>query len=710
MSNFNLYHQYNYNPMLQNGANPYFAQNAIPYNPNMQGTIPAMQGVNYDDLRTHVETKSKDNVIAQATKDYDVMEHPGVLLKNLLLCIAMSAGFTAGTNWLMSSKKTAENALQTSNIADFEKTRLYKAGTYLDKSAVGKFFAKVSNGVKSGVSKIPVPAFLKEIGGKIKVGGIAVLDKQGMYSLGKGAEALNEAVEFLSRVPVKEIKELGLGKNEAEVLKVLKEFKLGKLRGPVAYQKIAHYFDAVPAEKLSKLTVGAASKIDKVLTTTPNINLALNKARFFNGIYNKSQGPLAKAMQKFTALVGEASGGGVLGGKMALLMNSVGLMTGFNAASNAEKGDKLKAFMEDYIGFTLGSYLMSFFVGTWFNKFLGVSEFGMDKNAVAAVGKRLGIDMTQGRLQDAVIAYNKEFKQVRDLNKLAQDFRNGNVTFAKAVSKAQKLNVEGAKKAKSSIELLNEIEKVTRGKNEAYYASLRKDIKGAMKSKLTLKSVFKGSEHNSGGFLTRLGRYVVQKPLSILGRAMSVGRYDLVSGTKFAPKSILKFAKRFGGGLGRALFVMFVLVEPFRKGFMKLSHMIFGKPKKSALDDYKTPEEKKETEQVQEAAKQNALAQQTPAINNEKVDYSKQKYADTNIFNQMMQNPNKGSVSAASPINDTMNAEELNRDNVPELVRTYVPSPMPSAAALARDPRELEVEKALLKADAAEKAAMNFLH
>ncbi len=719
MTSLNLYNQYQYNPMLQNASQPVLQQSSGAFMPNMQGLPPSMQGVDYNAVKSHIEARSKDNAIVQATKDYDVTQHPGVLGKNFLLCLLMSMGFTAGTNYLMSSKNIANNV---SNLQDFQNTRLYRAGGFLDKkvgqSALGKFLGNIGSKVKNITSKVPVPNFVKEIGSKIKVGSIAVLDKQGMYSIGKGAEALNEAIEYLSQVDVKQIKSLGLGAAEADVIKVLKDFRLGNIRGPVAYQKIAPYFEKISAEKLAKLTVGEVSKLDKLFTTTPNINLALHKARFFNGMYNKAQGPIAKMMQKFTSLVGEASGGGVLGGKMALLMNAVGLMTGFNAASNAEKGDKLKAFMEDYIGFTLGSYLMSFFVGTWFNKFLGVSELGLDKNAIAAVGKRLGIDMSQGRLQDAVIAYNRDYKQFRGLNKVASDFRNGKISFSKAISKAQKYNVQNASNAKSSLELLTAIEKTLKGRTEADFASLRSELKNAMKSKLTLKSIFKETEHNSGSFLSRLGRYIVQKPLALIGRAMSVGRYDLVHGSKFSLKSMLKWTKRFGGGLGRAMFVMFVLVEPFRKGFMKLSHAIFGKPKKSALDEDKNEKEIQETKNIQQAvANQNNFnqglgvnqpVQQSSAIpsNSNQIN----SYAQTNILKQMLENPPSKTVSASSPINDTIVPESLNRDNVPELVRTYIPSPMPSAAAMQSDPREAEVERALLKADAAEKAAMRFLH
>jgi len=706
MTNLNLYNQYNNQLAAQQGIHPAFTQN-VPYSPNMQGIPPAMQGLDYDSFK-------KDNVITQATKNYDVMEHPGVLLKNFLLSVAMSIGFTGATNWLMNSKKIADGA---TNWQDFQNSRLYQAGQYLDdkvgKSSVGKFFGRTLDGAKNLLGKIPVPAFVKEIKSKVSTGAIAVLDKQGMYSLGKGAEALNEFVDRLSKIPDDKLKDVIPKSAQKDVFDLLKNFRAGKIRGPVAWENLTKLVDLgkLPADKLAKLT-DSATYVDKIFCTKPDLNTSLNKARFFNNL--SKQGPLAKVMQKLSSLIGEASGNGVLGGKMALLMGSIGLMLGFNSASNAEKGDKLKVFMEDYIGLTLGSYLMSFVVGTWFNKFLGVTELGLDKTAVNAAGAKLGIDMSKGRLQDAVIAYNRDYKNVHKLNKVASDLRDGKISVSKAASKAEKLSVDGAAKITDKMSLLSEIEKVTSGKDEKYFDAIRKDIKAAYKSKLTLGSVFKANGHNKGNFLQRLGRYVVQKPLSLIGRALSFGRYDLVHGSKFSLKSMLKWSKRFGGGLGRALLVMFVLVEPFRKGFIKLSHMIFGKPKHSPLDEDKPDKEKAEAEKQAATAPIVAPAAVATTAN------PAQPQQNTNILNNIINKPKSATPTMASSLltPDTQASKIISAapvtpieapKNAPELHRSYVPSAKPSPYALKKDPREVEVEQAILKAERAERAAQAFL-
>ena len=696
MTNLNLQNQYlpQGSPFLQNGNNA--------YSPNMQGLSPAMQGLDYDSVNI------QDNAVSQAVRNYSVMEHPGVLLKNLLCSFLVSVGFTGATNWLMSSKKIAEGV---TNASDFTNTRLHRAGEYLDKSWAGRTVDKVTAAVKNGASKIPVPKFLTEIFEKMKMGGIAVWDKQGMYSIGKPAEALNEAVEYLSKVDKNKLAQLfeNNPKVQKEILDCLDKYSHGKIRGPVVYQKIASYFDDIPADKLAKLN--PTGTVGRWMGVKHDINHVLHKAKFFAG--NHSQKALAKGLQKTTALAGEAYGGGVLGGKAALIMNTLGMLTAFNSASEAEDGEKLKTFMEDYIGLTLGSYIMSFFVSTWFNKFLGVSELGMDKAKFAEVAKKLGIDASTGRIQDGVIAHNREFSKWRKLNEIADNLRNGKIDESKALSKIGKLNIQVPNDCKSRSSILGLIEKEIGGRDAKFFEAVRADLKEAMKSKLTFKSIFKETAENSGGFFKRLTRYVVQKPLSLLGRVLSVGRYDMISGTKGSLKSILKAIKRGGGGIARIGLVMFVLIEPFKNAFVKMSHAIFGKPKNSILDK---PEDKQ--------AQETQIPQTSPSVMNVPL-------TDTNILNNML---NKPGAKAENPVSNTQPSQTVvqpaspvpakplaaepikgnsdaivNPDKAPELKRTYIPSPTPAKVAVQKDPREGEVELAILKAEMAERAAREFL-
>lgn len=658
-----------------------------PYSHNAQTLNPAMQGLDYDTLRL----QAKDSAVGQATRHYS-SETPeatlATMLKSFGYSLLMSIGFTSATNWLMSSKNIAEGA---TNAQNFTQTRLYKAGQYLDDKIGNTKFVqgttKAINGAKGFFSKI-TPNVLKEAFAKMKMGSIAVWDKQGMYSLGKGAEALNDFVDATTKVPTEKLKTLftqnGISASQAdEVIDIINKVKKGSIRGPEAFKKIFPVFEKMPAQELAKLN--AQGFFGKLLGVRTNLNIGADKARFFNGALNKAQGPIAKLFQKLSALVGEASGNGILGGKFALILGSLGLMQGFTAAANAEKGDKLKAFMEDYIGFTLGSYLMSFVVGTWFNKFLGVTELGMDVKSpeFQSICKRLGLDPNTKRVQEAVIAFNKEFKDIRKAKSILEQLEKGKLTQDKAFEAIKKL-ADDKNLRIDDIKDYNFVRKVgERIKEFDTNGSLRTDIKSAMKSKLTVK--------NAG-----LGKYIVQKPLELMGKLFSVGRYNMMDGSKFSFKSIRKAASRWGGGIGRMVLVGFVLVEPFRKGFVKLSHAIFGKPKNSALDEgkEKTPDNSQLEQLQQQLAQQQSQSQVQP-----------QAQPQTAQPAQIQAQP-----LAAAPVEPTTpTTTQNNALAATELKRNYVPSAQPSQFALQKDPRELEVEKAIAKAEGAELAAQNFL-
>ena len=697
-SNLNLQ---NFNHMQPQMYNPAFAQTTSLI-PNMQGGVPAMQGLDYDTLKLQAEEKAKDNALAQVTRHYDSASPEtslATMAQSFLCSLLMSIGFTSATNWLMSSKKIADGA---TNLENFEKTRLYKIGQALDNkigdTKVVKGIASASNGIKSFFSKL-TPNVVKEAFAKMKMGSIAVWDKQGMFSLGKGAESLNDFTEAATKVSNDKLKTLlatnGVAADKIdEVIDIVNKVKKGSIRGTVAFDKLMPIFEKMPAKELAKLN--AQGFFGKMFGLRTDLNMGIDKARFFNGALNKSQGPIAKLFQKMTALVGEASGNGVLGGKFALFAGTFGLMQGFTAAFNAEKGDKLKAFMEDYIGFTLGSYLMSFVVGTWFNKFLGVTEIGMDTSSKAFkdICGRLGLDKGTQRVQEAVIAFNREFKDVRSAKNIIEKLNKNKMTQEQAYKALKNLIDNKNLKVSMYDGITTErlVKRVTdRIAEFETNGSLRTAIKDAMKSKLTVK--------NAG-----LGRYIVQKPLEVIGKIFSVGRYSMMDGSKFSAKSIGKFAKRFGGGVGRMILVGFVLVEPFRKGFMKLSHAIFGKPKNSALDEGKT--EAENLANIPQGQAQETVAQQPQ---------------NTQVNQQLLQQQLGARPTASTPLNNSQPIASTPINNTTannsvddaiaatELKRTYIPSAQPSQFALQKDPRKLEVEQAIAKAEGAEKLAQNFL-
>lgn len=700
MSNLGLQ---NYNPQYP-VINQYPPQ-TMAYAPNMQGMPPSMQGLDYDSLKL----QAQDNAVAQAARHYDA-ENPATTLstmaKSFLYSLLMSVGFTGATNWLMSSKNFVDGV---TNVKDFTQTRLYKAGQVLDDkigdSRVVQGAQKAVTGIRGFFSKI-TPNVVKEAVAKMRMGSIAVWDKQGMFHLGKGAEALNDFVTATTQVPTDKIKALltanGAADKIDDVLDIINKVKKGSIRGTVAFDKLYPIFDKLPAKELAKLN--EQGWFGKLLGLRTDLSNGLHKAKFFNGSLNKAQGPIARLFQKMSALVGEASGNGVLGGKMALFMGSFGLMQGFNAAANAEKGDKLKAFMEDYIGFTLGSYLMSFVVGTWFNKFLGVTELGMNVNSkqFKDACKQLGLDPSNTkRVQEAVIAFNREFKDIRKAQSIIEKLKSGKIAKADALKEIKKLvnnknlKIDNLYDSISQTRLIEKVE--SRVSQFVSNGSIRANIKSAMKSNLTLKEA---------GF----GRYIVQKPLELMGKVLSVGRYSMMDGSQFSLKSMGKFTKRFGGGVGRMILVGFVLVEPFRKGFMKLSHAIFGKPKNSALDEgkEKTAQNAQENKQLQQLLAQQQAAQQAPQ---QPIAPQQMQQAAPQPINATPLNNSQ--PIAAAPMNTASANNTTNSIDdaiaATELRRSYIPSAQPSQFALQKDPRELEVESAILKAERAEHSAQNFL-
>lgn len=636
-------------PIIQQGVNNF--QN--PYQLNTQYPV-SSKGVN--------DLKNQDNIAGKVADSYDPTENPSSMAKSFLGGLLMSSAFVRLTNWLMRPKNYTDSMTQSEA---YTASRLYKIGEKLDNLPVSKWIVKQANKVGNAFSKIPLPSFVKELGAKFSLGSVAPWDKQGMYSLGKKAEAMRETATYFSQVGDDVLKSLKLTpSNQAKLLEIVKKVRLEKLDGLEAYKQLQPLIKDLSAKALKDIKI-PHGKAAKILGTVSDLSLSASKAKFFAGV--NASGPVGKTFNKLASLVGEASGGGVLGGTMALLMNAAGLMTGFSSAQKAEKGDKLKAFMEDYIGFTIGGYLMSMVVGTYFNKAMGLAELGMKTASVKGIADTLGLEGAK-RVQDVVIGYNKEFKNTQKLQKLLTKFDKGKVvnggggifgwlkrkalgqvSIDSAINTMKKCGVETTAKTQPVIKQV--IERTLSKKTPEYFKNLRDSIKAATKSNITLASVF---QKGNGTFLNKLGRWLVQKPLATAAKILSTGRYTLLKDGNFIGNLARKF-KRVGGGIFRMWLVGFVLVEPFRKAFVKLSHKIFGKPKHSILDE----EENKKVE--------NNPAQQ--------VNSHQQK--SQNLVDLYLQNmPNRGNRPATQSNPSQNNQNPVQTDKKPSTIdsATYVPS------------------------------------
>lgn len=707
-------------------------------NVNMGSMPQSMQGITYNTLPTGIQNKIEDNALTQGYHSFNIYEHPIVMLRNVSLSILGAMGLVHATNWAMQAKKISSTE---SHIQSFKNTRLAQASNNINddlaKSRPGKWLSKVFSSISNKLHSVKYPTVVKEAFGAIKTGSISQWDKIGMFSLGKNAEAKNDVLEFLQKVDKDDVEKLAkaLKIDPKELQSTIENFTRGKISSVAAYDKIVKIgnIDAASAEILSKIKIqGRNGVLDKILGTKADINLALTKVKMFNkGI--PSQGIIAKAIQKSVALFGDAIGGGVVSGKGGLLMGGLlTLTTPFNRLSSAPKGDRIAAFMEEFWGFAIGSYIMSLFIGLWFNKFLGVTEMGMDKKAIEALAKKMGIELDKGLLSECAINYAREFGKMKKANKLLERYRNGECSYEKLKRfAANKLHLS-AEKLDSHEKLLQEMTCFTNTRNEKYFNSVKAEINNIYKNGITFNSVVKeGAKNNKGTFATRLSRYLIAKT----GKILSFGRYVLPqAGKSNATRRMLRGA----GGFGRIILVGFILVEPFRIGFMKLSNLVFGTAKDSELIQRKKEKAEKkankakrkaektkqaiEQKQVQEKQRQELIAQQQKMLN----DYyqKQQELQQTTLNNPNLPNSQTTikTETTIAPIEKSMQSNLLSNEQNAEIAATklglnnqniiqarrYIPSAAPAQIKADNQP-DPTINSAIVKADKAERYVNKFL-
>ena len=210
-----------------------------------------------------------------------------------------------------------------------------------------------------------------------------------------------------------------------------------------------------------------------------------------------------------------------------------------------------------------------------------------------------------------------------------------------------------------------------------------------------------------------------QKPFKWVGNLLSWGRIkETIRPLKTANpfKNALKMtgygAKIGAGYVGRFAFIATVVMSLFTDTAVKISHKIFGKPQKSILDkeeEQKTDEQqnaqqledlKKEIE-AEMAARQNVqTTQQAQNINYKKGDLLTK-----------MQQP-KPAQAIASQSLAAQSVAKTNNTELPELKRTYIPSPIlgPEAEESPAESRTARIDAVLRQADLAEAQAQRFFN
>ncbi|MBQ7450610.1 hypothetical protein IJS77_04265 [bacterium] len=706
------------------------------------------------------EVKTKNRLLGAVTDSVENSEK-GDMKTSFLASLLASIGIVKGTNFLLQPKNITDTMTQ---YDTYTNSRLYRIGQKVDNFGPLRWISNKLGAVKRGLSRIPVPQFVREMGEKWRIGSVAPWDKTGMWTKGKKVEAMNEFLDFLSK---SSYKKLNLGRNYDIVKNTLDQFAAKRINPYEAFKKIEPIMRNVNAKDLARIS-RPTGFFSRLFGVSNDLNLSLAKAQT---LAKTSGGAVGKTIGKSTTMLGEASGGGVLGGKFALLLNALFIAQNLNEARKAEDGEKLKTFMDEFFGTTLGSYLMQMYMGEKFNNFLGLAEHGMTLNSAEMQGiiNQLKLEDPK-RVLDVVGAYNKLVPKNKALSALLDKIGKDSATIGEAGKILSKHGVEIGMKDKALVKLLECIEKgkiapsgtpCVKGvitperaveilrrfgitpsdtsieairnsagsnlktsimnllqreiKTPEQMETMYKGIKGAMKSNITFGSIFKGTD---GNFLTRLGRYIVQKPVAAVTKLLSTGRYTLTDPNAGFLRRLGGRFKRIGGGIGRILLVSMVLVPPIAGLFTKFSHKIFGKPKKKILEEQQAQMQQQEQEKLlQQLQQMQNQPQQVPqGTPTEYVPFSNQ---STNLIDMYTgktnpQNQNGTQAQQNNPAQQNNSAQQAKPSEINKYdSATYVPNQMLTQESFV-DPaltQDLLVRRdlALQHADSVEKNARDLL-
>ena len=145
----------------------------------------------------------------------------------------------------------------------------------------------------------------------------------------------------------------------------------------------------------------------------------------------------------------------------------------------------------------------------------------------------------------------------------------------------------------------------------------------------------------------------------------------------------------------RIILGMMIILPFLSKLAVKGSHLIFGKPKNSLLDEGKEPEQVKNNNQTQ--IPQQLQPQPVQQTTTTQTTTSKQEQSSSNLLDRYKNN------------NTTTTVQTVKQQNNPqEPVRTYIPSPVGVQIVNQREDTS-SADQAMMRADNAAKLAMQTL-
>lgn len=334
--------------------------------------------------------------------------------------------------------------------------------------------------------------------------------------------------------------------------KDLKEFFQSKTLGKIPFSR----FFTGQQRYLSDFIPSLAEKLNRKVYFSEYVN----KLKAFN---NGNKSYLGQKLPKAMLRTIEGITNGTAGGKFAILMAAYFIGDSIIKTMKAPKGngEKGKTFAENNL-YNLGWYLtMPLGLGIMY-KTGGLKYLGLDKAKVEA--------------------YRKELADFNE--KVSSGLLNDKAAY-QAEKKASKLRIKGIFKSSE----------ISIAKNDKFGTNIVKSLKN-----------------------------IIYKPLQLAGRILDTG---LEKHASFNPEGIDKTSnllqkvkqfifhdksgktKGFAGGAIRFAIFMAVISPFLAKFFAKGSHLIFGKPTKSVLDEDKEPEKKQEITIPQQTTPQQPVMQ-----------------------------------------------------------------------------------------------------
>jgi hypothetical protein len=546
--------------------------------------------------------------------------------------------------YLAAGTATGVSLLKLTNYLTYAKDQGTLENSFKN-SKMGKWAGSLNNFIDKSTTLKKITTWGEKVGGKIsniipnyiKTGvkpewSMAKSQLTGIS--GQAADSLIGAIKELTpsdleKFPVKDI---------------LRDLNAGNLTNINAAKAILEKLKNESAESLSKLKI--PNSFFKIPLPDKNVDLAKLAGKVKGFLGSKTNHYATNTIQKSTLSMSEAVGGAVIGGKIGIFMNAMFLGVAYKKAANAPKGEKISTFMESLWGDLIGGYLVMFPAAKILYKGLGIKN--IDKTEQQA-----------NRIAHSIKKINMHKEYNNNVGEIIEKIKTNGMS--------ENLKDEIAEKLKFGSTRLKKYFDTNKTKPEDMIKLLESKKKTASQINTMIDNL--ATLKNTSSNIKNVFEWLYKKPVSLIGRFFSVGLEmtptKLVEAGKVSStKAFLIKAKNISNGscgaVLRFVLIAMVLTDPLRKLCIKASHMIFGKPTKSILDEEKEAAKKDENTNPNKIRMNDFLKITSKPVGQLKsVPAAKETQASTPL--------KQVQPSAAAPLN---NNEEPESDKN----RSYVPS------------------------------------